>query len=461
MEELLRRASDAVWGWHMMVLFLGVGVLFTIRLRGIQVRQLGRALKLIRRREQGSGISSYAALCTALAATIGTGNIVGVATALCAGGPGALFWMLIAAFFGMATQYAEGFLAVKFRKKQADGWFGGPFCYIELGLGQKWKWLAKAFACIGAAVGILGVGTVTQINSITSAVDHYFTSGSAFFIGTHSFSYGTVISGGIVTVAAALVLVGGVKRISSVCETLVPFMSAAYLLFSAIVLIVMVERIPYAVRLIIQSAFAPRSFLGAGMGISLKTVLRMGVGRGVFTNEAGIGSSPIAAAAANTKDPVQQGLINMTGTFIDTIVICTVTGLCLIVTDAWRMPLEGVQITDYAWTVGIPLESKVTSFVLMLCLIFFAFATIVGWNFYAERCMQYLVGRNQRALLIYRFAYIIVLGVGPYLTVSAVWDMADILNAVMALPNLLALLLLQNVVVKETIVKLRSKNFKN
>lgn len=450
MDSSLQRAGAVVWGWPMMALFVGVGILFTVRLRGLQFRKLGTALKSIFSQEAGEGITPYAALCTALAATIGTGNIVGVATALCAGGPGALLWMLIAAFFGMATQYAEGFLAVKYRRRTKQGWFGGPFCYIEQGLGEKWRWLAVLFAGIGAAVGILGVGTVTQVNSITTAVDAFFTSETAFSLGGREVSWATVISGAIVTVAAALVLLGGAKRIANVCQTLVPLMSVFYLLFSAVLLVRYAARIPDAVQLIVRSAVAPRAVLGAAAGITLKAALRMGIGRGVFTNEAGLGSSPIAAAASNERDPVRQGLVTMTGTFIDTIVICTITGLCLVVTGAWQMPVEGVQITDYAWRVGLPWAQSLSSFVLMVCLIFFAFATIIGWNFYAEQCLRYLAGDRRRVQLLYRIGYLLAIAVGPFLSVEAAWEMADILNALMAVPNLTALLFLQNEVISDT-----------
>lgn len=448
MDEIMGRIGAAVWSWPTLALFVGVGLFFTVRLRGIQLRRLGRALRLIGSRESGNGISPYAALCTSLAATIGTGNIVGVATAMAAGGPGALFWMLLAGLFGMATQYAEGFLAVKYRN--GKGGFGGPYCYIEYGLGEKWKWLAKTFAAIGAAVGILGVGTVTQVNSITASVDSFFTSETLFRLGGREYSAATVVSGAIVTVAAALVLLGGVKRISKVCETLVPLMSVVYVAASVLLLCCCAERIPSAVVLIVRSAFRPRAVLGGAAGIGLRSVLRMGIGRGVFTNEAGIGSSAIAAAASNVRDPVKQGLISMTGTFIDTLVICTMTGLCLTVTGAWSMPLEGVEITDYAWKSALPWAGSLSSFILMICLVFFGFSTIIGWNFYAEGCLHYLAGERKRVRLAYRLAYLAAIALGPYLTVRSVWELADILNAVMALPNLTALLLLQNTVVRET-----------
>lgn len=456
----LERVGDAVWGWQTMALFMGVGLYFTVRLRGVQFRRLPQALRLIFRRDGDGGSSAYSALCTALAATIGTGNIVGVATALAAGGPGALFWMLLSAFFGMATQYAEGFLAVRFRKKQDGAWFGGPFCYIEMGLGKRW--LAILFAAVCAGAGILGVGTVTQTNSITAAAQNFFDAGKehiAFTLGGVSYSYATVISGALVTLAAALVLLGGVRRISRVCELLVPLMSVIYLLVCFAVLLRCANRIPAALLLILRSAFAPKAALGATAGITVRRMLRMGIGRGVFTNEAGVGSSPIAAATVSDTDPVRQGLVTMTGTFIDTVVICTVTGLCLVVTGAWSAPVEGMELTDLAWRCALPWSASLSSFLMMLCLIFFAFATIIGWNFYAEQCLRYLVGRRERAVRIYRAFYIAAVAIGPYFTVRAAWEMADILNAVMALPNLAALLLLRKTVIDGSRRLLPKNNF--
>lgn len=439
MERILQKIGEFVWGWPLLLLFLGVGAVYTVRLRGIQFRYLGTALRSIFKTDAEGGVTPFAALCTALAATIGTGNIVGVATALAVGGPGALLWMLLAAALGMATQYAECFLAAKYRS--SDG-FGGPFVYMERGLGKKG--LAKTYAVIGAAAGILGVGTVTQVNSITSAVDSFFCSAPAF----GEYSWATVISGAIVAVASALVLLGGVKRISKVCEMLVPFMSAIYIFVCIILLVCCYERIPAAVCLIIKSAFLPKATLGAAVGISLKAAVRMGVGRGVFTNEAGLGTSAIAAASAQSKDPVRQGLVSMTGTFIDTIVICTMTGLCLVVTGAWNMPLQGVDITNYAWGNGLPWSEGFSSFLLMISLIFFAFATIIGWNFYAERCLAYLSGSKYVAL--YRCFYLLAIAIAPYYSVQAAWEAADILNAMLALPNLFALILLQPMVVRDT-----------
>lgn len=444
---MLEKISQAVWGWPMMLLFLGVGALYTLRLRGLQLRLLPEAFRCLGRQNGKSGISPYAALCTSLAATIGTGNIVGVATALCTGGPGALFWMLVAAFFGMGTQYAEGFLAAKYRK--ADG-FGGPFAYIEGGLGKKWKWMASLYAFIGVSVGLLGVGTVTQVTSITAAVDGFFSSQTVFVLQGRPISLAVVIAGVLVTLGAGAVLMGGSTRVTKVCESLVPFMSAAYLAFAAVLLLCHLREIPQAVLLVFQSAFCPRAALGAAAGVSVKMAMRMGIGRGVFTNEAGLGTTAIAAGASNEEDPVCQGLTSMTGTFIDTVIICTVTGLCLVVTGAWNAPVEQVAATDYAWRHGLPWSESLSSFVLMVCLCFFAFATVIGWNFYAESCLRYLTGENRRVQLLYRVAYLLVIALSPYITAAAAWELADILNGIMALPNLAALLLLQKDVVADS-----------
>ena len=457
--EKLRAVGDWVWGWPLMLLFLFVGALYMVRLRGLPLRRLGKALGLIFHKNEAQGVSSYSALCAALAATIGTGNIVGVATALSAGGPGALLWMLVGAILGMATQYAEGYLAVRYRRKTEKGWFGGPFCYIEYGLGKKWKWLGKLFAGIGAAVGLLGVGTMTQSNSISTAVENFFDperSRVLFCLGEQPVTLAALLCGLLVTVLSALVLLGGMQRIFRVCEALVPLMSAIYLLFSVIILLRCAPQLPAAVGLILRSAFSPRAAFGAAAGISLRTVLRMGIGRGVFTNEAGLGTTPIAAATVSGTDPVRQGLVSMTATFIDTIVICTITGLCLVVTGAWSAPFEGVGITDFAWRSALPWPEDLSSFLLMLCLVFFAFATIIGWQFYAERCLTYLTGEKDRVLRVYRLLYLCAVALGAFLPVTAVWELADIFNALMGLPNLAALLLLQNRVVEGTRQGLRA-----
>ena len=457
--------DDKVWGVPLMVLIMAGGLLLTCRLGLLQIRRLPLALKwMFKNEEEGDGeISSFAALCTALSATIGTGNIVGVATAVCAGGPGALFWMIVAAFFGMATKYSEGLLAVKYRVVAEDGHsLGGPFYYIERGMGAKWKWLAKLFAFFGVCVGLFGIGTFSQVNGIASAVNGFFDPNNQHnvkilpFLGEYSWS--VVIASLILAFCVAAVLIGGVKRIASVSQIIVPFMAIIYVVFVIILVICNITEVPAAIVTIVKAAFNPRAVTGGVVG-SMIVAMQKGVARGIFSNEAGLGSAPIAAAAAQTKEPVRQGLVSMTGTFIDTIVICTLTGLSIVLTGAWQVEgLEGVQVTTYAFQNGLPFPAEVSSFILMLCLVFFAFTTILGWDYYSERCLEYLSGGNMKHVKVYRWIYILAVFIGPYMTVSAVWTIADIFNGLMAIPNMIALFALSGVVVKETKDFLRRHN---
>ena len=442
-------------GVPLMVLIMAGGILLTARLGLLQMRRLPLALKwMFKNEEEGDGeISSFAALCTALSATIGTGNIVGVATAVCAGGPGALFWMILAAFFGMATKFSEGLLAVKYRVVAEDGHsLGGPFYYIEKGMGTKWKWLAKIFAFFGVCVGLFGIGTFSQVNGISSAVQNFFDPNKSNcvnipFLG--EYSWAVVISSLILAACVAAILIGGLKRIATVSQIIVPFMAVIYLIFSVALILLNVTEIPAAIVTVVKGAFNPSAVTGGVVGTMIVS-MQKGVARGIFSNEAGLGSAPIAAAAAQTKEPVRQGLVSMTGTFIDTIVICTMTGLSIVITETWNTGLEGVAITTAAFQKGLPFPPVVASFSLMLCLVFFAFTTILGWDYYGERCLEYLFNRNKAAVTTYRWLYIICVFIGPYMTVAAVWNIADIFNALMAFPNLIALLALSGVVVKET-----------
>ena len=453
----LGAVDNFVWGVPLMVLIMSGGLLLTVRLGLLQVRKLPLALKwMVKNEEGGEGeISSFAALCTALSATIGTGNIVGVATAVCAGGPGALFWMILAAFLGMATKYSEGLLAVKYRVVAEDGHsLGGPFYYIEQGMGIKWKWLAKIFAFFGVCVGLFGIGTFSQVNGIASAVNNFFDPNNAHcvkilpFLGEYSWS--VVIASLVLAFCVAAVLIGGVKRIASVSQIIVPFMAIIYFVFAIILVLCNITAVPMAIKTIVVAAFDPKAITGGVVG-SMLVAMQKGVARGIFSNEAGLGSAPIAAAAAQTKEPVRQGLVSMTGTFIDTIVICTLTGLSIVLTGAWQVEgLEGVAVTTYAFQNGLPFPAEVSSFVLMLCLVFFAFTTILGWDYYSERCLEYLSGGNMKHVKIYRWIYIFAVFIGPYMTVSAVWTIADIFNGLMALPNMIALFALNGVVVAET-----------
>ncbi|WP_294953074.1 sodium:alanine symporter family protein [uncultured Eubacterium sp.] len=465
--DLVEKVDGWVWGWPLIILILCAGVWLTFRTGLVQVFHLGKALKfMVKNEENGEGeVSSFAALCTALSATIGTGNIVGVATAICLGGPGALLWMLIAAFFGMATKYSEGFLAIKYREKKDEGhYIGGPFYYIEKGMGPKWKWLAKLFALFGILAGLLGIGTFTQINGITSAVQNFFDPNKqhiAFSIGEYSYSWAVVIGGLVVTACTALVVLGGIKRIANVSQVVVPFMAIVYIVFALIIVVTHVKAIPSTVALVVKSAFAPEPVIGALTGITIKLAMQKGIGRGIFSNEAGLGSAPIATAAAKTDDTVRQGLVTMTGTFIDTIVICTLTGFSILLTGAQDKfvagSFEGVSITTEAWRTGLPWNENLSSFILMVCLTFFAFTTILGWDYYSERCLEYLVG-NKKLIIAYRILYIIAVFIGPYLTVAAVWNIADIFNGLMAFPNLIALFALSGIVGKETRAYFKKKN---
>lgn len=454
--SVLETIDNLVWGVPLMVLILAGGFLLTARLGLLQMRRLPLALKWMYKNEDGGHgeVTSFAALCTALSATIGTGNIVGVATAITTGGPGALFWMEIAAFFGMATKYAEGLLAVKYRTVAEDGHsLGGPFYYIEKGMGVKYKWLAKAFAFFGVGVGLFGIGTFTQVNGIASAVKGFFDPNDLHMVkipGIGNYSWAVIISSLILAFCVAAVIIGGLKRIASVAQVIVPFMALIYIIFSITLLIFNIKEVPAAFVTIIKAAFNPSAVTGGIVG-SMIVAMQKGIARGIFSNEAGLGSAPIAAAAAQTKEPVRQGLVSMTGTFIDTIVICTMTGLSIVLTGAWKQEgLEGVQVTSYAFRNGLPFPAQLSSFVLVICLVFFAFTTILGWDYYSERCLEYLTDSNFKVIKGYRYIYILAVFIGPYMTVSAVWTIADIFNGLMAIPNMIALFALSGVIVKET-----------
>lgn len=456
--NFLVKVDDIVWGIPLIVLIMGTGIYLTARLGLLQFRKLGKALKYIVKNEEGGigEVSSFGALCTAMAATIGTGNIVGVATAVVAGGPGALFWMIVAACFGMATKYAEGVLAVKFREDKGGGRFlGGPFYYIERGMGKKWTWLAKAFAVFAVGAGLLGIGTITQVNGIASATKGFFDPNNEHMVSLfgNEYSIVIVITAVVVALFTALVVIGGLKRIASVTTIIVPFMAIVYVVVCSCIIIYNIKAIPGAIVEVIEGAFGVRAMAGGALG-ALMLAMQKGVARGIFSNEAGLGSAPIAAAAAQTKEPVRQGLVSMTGTFIDTVIICTMTGLTIMVTGSYdtavEKGLEGVDITANAFAQGLPWGQSVGSAVLMVCLAFFAFTTILGWDYYSERCLEYLTKGNMTTVKVYRWLYILAVLIGPFLTVSAVWTIADIFNGLMAIPNLIALLALSGIIVAET-----------
>ena len=457
--DILVKIDDVVWGIPTIVLILVTGLILTIRTRGIQFTKLGRAFKQIFKKNEGEGeLSGFSALCTALSATIGTGNIVGVATAIVAGGPGALFWMWFAAILGTATKYAECMLAIKYREVKADGTvLGGPFYTIEKGMGSKWKWLAVLFAIFGVAAGLLGIGTMTQINGITSAVNMAIESDVAFTLFGNDYTWATVIGGAIVTLCAALVIIGGLKRISKVAEKIVPAMAIVYIFLGLSVLIMNATKIPAAFALIFKSAFGWQAAAGGVAGFVLKQVMdsmQKGIARGIFSNEAGLGSAPIAAAPVKTEEPVEQGLVNMTGTIIDTLIVCTMTGLAIVI--AFCNPAfvsdgaTGVQLTSKALSFNLGGDGVSVQFLLMLCLAFFAFTTILGWDYYSEKCLEYLSNGRMKFVMFYRVLYIAMIAIGPYFTVDAVFTIADITNGLMAIPNCIALLVLSGVVAKET-----------
>lgn len=452
-----------VWGVPLIVVILFVGLLLTVRLGCLQVVNLPNALRYMLHNEKGGQgeVSSFGALCTALAATIGTGNIVGVATAIGTGGPGALFWMEMAAFFGMATKYAEGVLAVKYRKMDSDGKvLGGPFYYIETGLKERFgwnmKWLAVLFAIFGVCAGVMGIGTITQVNGITSAMARLTPNAAEFVnIGGNSVSVTTAIAGVLVTAFSAFVIIGGLKRIAKVSTYIVPVMAILYILACMLLLMMNFAAIPEAIQTIVRAAFNPSAVTGGVVG-TIFIAMQKGIARGIFSNEAGLGSAPIAAAAAKTNEPVRQGLVCMTGTFFDTIIICTMTGLAIVVSGAWdpKLGLEGVNITMEAFSRGLaffPGGATIAPYFLAIALVFFAFTTILGWAYYSEKCLQYLIGGKKKgAILAYRWVYVAAIFIGPYLTVSAVWTCADIFNGLMAFPNLVALILLSGIVALET-----------
>ena len=454
--EILVKIDDFVWGVPLMVLILGTGIFLTVKIGVLQFRRLGLSARYMLGKEpgvEGKGeISSFAAFCIAMSATIGTGNIVGVATAVVVGGPGALFWMVFAACIGMATKYAECLLAVKYRDIKEDGRaFGGPFLYIEKGMGEKWKWLAKLFAVLGAGAGLLGIGTIVQVNGISSAVTTFFDPNKEHTISLFGadYSIATVFAAIAVAVLVALVIIGGIQRIGKVTTLIVPFMAVIYIVVTVLVLLFNITEIPAVIGEVFKSAFGLDAMAGGAIG-AIMLAMQKGVARGIFSNEAGLGSAPIAIATAETNEPVRQGLINSFGVFIDTVIICNLTGLSILVTDSHLIGKEGADVTINALGVGLPFGQQFGAFVLMVCLAFFAFTTILGWDIYGERCLEYLSGGKMGPVRVYRWLYILAVLIGPFLTVSAVWTIADIFNGLMAIPNLIALLALSGVVAKET-----------
>ncbi len=443
MEALLEKIDAFVWGLPLIVLLLGTGIFLTIRLKGIQFTKLFHSLYLafIKRKEKGEAegdISHFEALMTALSATVGTGNIAGVATAIIAGGPGALFWMWITGLFGMATKFSEAVLAVHFRVIDENGQMaGGPMYYLRDGL--KSPVLAFLFALF-TSISAFGIGNMVQSNSVADAVKS-------------SFGIPVYITGIILAVATAIVILGGIKSIGKVTSFLVPFMIVVYMGAAIIVIILEFDKIPYVFKLIIDSAFSGHAAVGGFAGATVREALRFGVARGIFSNESGLGSSPIAAAAAKTKHPVTQALVSMTQTFIDTIVVCSMTGFVILVTGSWKLEgVNGASLTSVAFSNA--LGQHAGSLVVALGLILFAYSTILGWSYYGEKAIEYLLG--VKAIKPYRVVFVVLVLVGSILKIDVVWTLADIFNGLMAIPNLIGLLGLSGVIVKVT-----SDYFKN
>ncbi|MDP2574417.1 sodium:alanine symporter family protein [Vibrio penaeicida] len=434
LHSILLTIDNLVWGPPLLILLVGTGVYFTFKLNILQFRYLPKALKMVFSKDTGSGdVSSFAALCTALSATIGTGNIVGVATAIKLGGPGALFWMWLAAVFGMATKYAECLLAVKYRQKDSNGQMvGGPMYYLRDGVGSKF--LATMFAIFALGVACFGIGTFPQVNAILDASQL-------------SFGLPREIAAVVLTLLVAFVTLGGIQSIARVAGKVVPSMALLYIGACVSVLLMNANQVIPAIQLVLESAFTNTAATGGFLGASIMLAIQSGIARGVFSNESGLGSAPIAAAAAKTDSCVKQGLISMTGTFFDTIIICTMTGLTLILTGAWQGDLAGAEMTTSAFAMGLNSDTF-GPMLVSIGLIFFAFTTILGWNYYGERCVVYLMGT--KAVLPYKIVFVVLVASGAFLKLDMIWLIADIVNGLMAIPNLIGLIALRHVVVEET-----------
>ena len=429
-EQIIDIMREVIWGPGMLALLLGTGIYLSIGLKGISITKIPYAFKQLFKGRKGSGegeISPFNALMTALSSTVGTGNIAGVATAIALGGPGALFWMWCAAVIGLATKYAEAVLAVHYRETDALGKkVGGPMYYIKNGLGAKWKWLGMLFAFFGALAGF-GLANTVQSNAVSQVLET-------------NFNVPTLASGMVMSILVGIVLLGGIKRIAEVAGKLVPLMAVIYLLATMSILILNAAEVPAAVFLIVDTAFNGAAATGGFVGASIMLALQSGVARGVFSNESGLGSAPIAHAAAETNSPVRQGSIAMLGTFIDTLIICTMTGLVLIVTGVWDGELHGAAMTSAAFSSQLPFGD----IILTLCIILFGFTTMLGWSYYGERCAEFLIG--PKVIVPFRILWVVGIFLGTQMSLELVWKMSDVLNGMMAIPNLIALVFLAPVV---------------
>lgn len=452
--SVIQQFHNFIWGWPLIILIMIVGLWLTIILKGIQIRKLPLALKCMLKEEKNEKgeVTAFQALCISMSATIGTGNITGVAAAISIGGAGALLWMMVTAFLGMATKYAEGFLSIKYRRIEQDKIIGGPYAYIEYGMGYKWKPLAKIFAIFGALSSILGVGTLTQINGITDATKNVFDNETLYLVNIfgNQISIISLIIGLLIAMLTAIILIGGVKRVGKVCEYLVPIMAGIYILICIIIIFNNIKILPVTIITIIKTAFKPNSLIGGVVGITIRDTVQQGVSKGILSNEAGLGSAPIATAVSKVSSPVKQGLISMTSTFFGTIIICSLTGIVIVITNAFKQELVGISITDYAFSIGLPFNKVVSSILLLLSITCFAFTSIIGWNFYGIKCLDYLTHGNEKVMKIYQWIYIMMVFIGSFLEVNLIWNIAEILNAFMAIPNLFAILYLSKDIADDT-----------
>lgn len=469
MDEIFQNIANIIY-IPIIILIIITGIIYTVRLKGLQFREVFKALKLMVQKKKGNGeISTFGALCVSLSATIGTGNIIGVASALVigsnasvdgGGGPGALLWMAIISLIGLSTKYSEGFLAIKYRKINEDGSvIGGPFAYIEYGMGPKWKWLAKIFAFFGALACAIGIGTMTQSNGITAAFNNVFHSEVLFtFLGS-PVTVIQLVMGILITFFVAMVLIGGIKSITKVCEYIVPFMAILYILICLAIIVLNIKAVPSAFYTIVVGAFNPGSIAGGAIGYTITRALTSGVQKGIFAHEAGLGSTPIALAESQNNNAIAEGLISMGGMIV-TILICIATGLIIVVTGAYNQGLSGLDISNYAFTQGLGFNPTVSSVLLLLCITFFAFTTIIGWHLYGQKCLEYLTGGSKIANKIYLGLYLIAVLIGAFLKVNIIWSLADICNALMAIPNLIALIALSREVSHNTCMILYDKRLK-
>lgn len=445
------------WYVPILILIFLTGVILTFKLKGIQFRRLGKGFKLMIKTSNNElgEVSTFQALCISLSATLGTGNIIGVSTALAIGGAGSLFWMFIFALVGLATKYAEGYLAIKYRKINNDGEvIGGPFAYIEYGMGKKFIPLAKLFAFLAALCAVMGMGTMTQSNAMVDGLNIIFKPKHFVTIFNYDVSILALVVGVIITVLCGIVLFGGLKRISIVCEKIIPFMAILYICLSLLIIVFNITKVPNAFITIFEMAFSSKSAVGGIAGYSVLRAITNGAQKGIFANEAGLGSTPIALATSKTSSATDEGLISMAAMVI-TMIVCLITGLVVIVTDAWLNPLEGLYITDYAFKEGLIFNETFSSILLIICLCIFAFSSTIGWCVYGEKSVSYLTNNNKLIRKLYVLIYVLSIFFGAILKVDLIWNLADIFNGLMAIPNLIALIFLSKIVKEDTINELK------